>query len=559
MSSSSSNKSDIYAFLTSLDPNLLISIYNDVYTVLTVFRGLSVLAKHYILRFISTGTSNIRIATLDACVLKQHSSLHREAILKLRDLRIIYEIAGQQTRIPINDDGQCFTMNDDFRNSMIRIINGTVPIEPPKIIKHLPKLNKECQKRWEKLVHYLIGSDVHGPVKKTTKNLVQNVGLMKNDKMTSAGFQFLYQPLHKQIWKIIIGYMRTCEQRSMKPGEVLTFLFQLGFKEVGQKMEKANLTPTQKVLVQELQWMGLIYTKDDSNRFFFPSHLILYLAPGKSFTKKEEKDKGYIIVETTFYVYAYTNMVSQIGLLKEFCRLDYKFPNLVRGKITKAKIMAVLERGITVDRILSFLQDYAHPVMRENNPILPVNVSDQIKLWGEERERLIFTKVKFIKGFSTRQEYNEYVHVLKKQDEKNVEVELQCPETTTDVINLLDNQESTESMTDRMKTEELCPLIRKMIRCAPGFRTKYELILQQYSWQGFGFLRSLDKEARDEIQRRLIALHTKKKRGRETFLVWNHDEKQLLCTTERGFNGMKKYKKQKLEKTKKKMKGMRRQ
>ena len=70
---------------------MLVSLYDDYYTVLTIFRSLSPIAKHYILRILCMDIENIRPETFSSSVLTQHAALHREAIYKLRQLRIFQE------------------------------------------------------------------------------------------------------------------------------------------------------------------------------------------------------------------------------------------------------------------------------------------------------------------------------------------------------------------------------------------------------------------------------------------------------------------------------------
>ena len=43
--------------------------------------------------------------------------------------------------------------------------------------------------------------------------------------------------------------------------------------------------------------------------------------------------------------------------------------------------------GISAQQIISFLSAHAHPVAAKNNPIIPENVADQLKLWQAEKKR----------------------------------------------------------------------------------------------------------------------------------------------------------------------------
>lgn len=184
----------------------------------------------------------------------------------------------------------------------------------------------------------------------------------------------------------------------------------------GIEMKKTNLTPTQKALVQELGCMGLVFDLGNEKNKFYSSYLTQHLNYEKIFNKKDLMSYGYIIIETTFYLYAYTESKLQIKLLKEICQISYKFRNMIRGFITKKKIIHLLENGINAKIIINFLKNYAHPKMRINKPILPINVTNQIKLWSKECGRLSLKRCFFVCGFSTKQEFELFKNTLEETE-----------------------------------------------------------------------------------------------------------------------------------------------
>jgi transcription initiation factor TFIIH subunit 4 len=68
--------------------------------------------------------------------------------------------------------------------------------------------------------------------------------------------------------------------------------------------------------------------------------------------------KGYIIVETNFRVYAYTNSPLQIAILSLFIEMHSQFVNMVVGVINRDSIRVALSRGITADQVEWFYSDY---------------------------------------------------------------------------------------------------------------------------------------------------------------------------------------------------------
>lgn len=75
----------------------------------------------------------------------------------------------------------------------------------------------------------------------------------------------------------------------------------------------------------------------------------------------QEQDKGHIVVETNYRVYAYTDSNLQVALLALFTELLYRFPNLVVGVLTRDSVRQALRGGITAEQIISYLEQHAHP------------------------------------------------------------------------------------------------------------------------------------------------------------------------------------------------------
>nr|AAX27959.1 unknown [Schistosoma japonicum] len=74
-------------------------------------------------------------------------------------------------------------------------------------------------------------------------------------------------------------------------------------------------------------------------------------------------DVGYILLETNFRLYAYTDSPLRTALLSLFSKIRARFPNLVVADITRDSVREALIRGITANQILSFLTSNAHPDM----------------------------------------------------------------------------------------------------------------------------------------------------------------------------------------------------
>jgi transcription initiation factor TFIIH subunit 4 len=76
---------------------------------------------------------------------------------------------------------------------------------------------------------------------------------------------------------------------------------------------------------------------------------------GTEQSKSDKVERGYIMIETNYRVYAYTSSSLQIAILSLFISLQTRFANMVVGLITRESIREALNRGISADQV-SFLR-----------------------------------------------------------------------------------------------------------------------------------------------------------------------------------------------------------
>jgi len=82
--------------------------------------------------------------------------------------------------------------------------------------------------------------------------------------------------------------------------------------------------------------------------------------------------------------------------------MEYRLPNVCAALLTKTSVLAALKHGIDVEAMVKFLEDRAHPCMRNDrgDPCVPYNVIKQLRLWSDERSRLRFTSGAVVEGLS---------------------------------------------------------------------------------------------------------------------------------------------------------------
>merc|ERR1711979_162629 len=91
------------------------------------------------------------------------------------------------------------------------------------------------------------------------------------------------------------------------------------------------------------------------------------------------ESKGFIIVESNYRVYAYTESLLKITILRLFTQPISLLSNLYVGTISKKSCLRAFESGVSADKILFFLWQYAHPkALIRNTRILPEIVKNQI-------------------------------------------------------------------------------------------------------------------------------------------------------------------------------------
>ncbi|KAJ3039295.1 RNA polymerase II transcription factor B 52 kDa subunit [Rhizophlyctis rosea] len=231
--------------------------------------------------------------------------------------------------------------------------------------------------------------------------------LLSPSGITSQGFQFLLQDANTQVWRLLLTYLKLAEEQlQMNVVDVLGFIFQLGSLELGQDYSSDSLTDSQKVMMGDLKNLGLFYYRKKSTRFY-PTRLATSLTSGSLMTAaKPSEEGGFIIVETNYRVYAYTESSLQIAILDLFVDLQIRFANMVMGIISRDSIRKALSNGISAEQIISFLTTHAHPEMRKQNPIIPATVVDQIRLWELERNRMRVHNGFLVEAFASKEEFD---------------------------------------------------------------------------------------------------------------------------------------------------------
>lgn len=362
-----------------------------------------------------------------------------------------------------NDDGRSlYSLSQGFQRSLRQAIEGSgthrsfgVPAtreESGGRRVTIDYLDEYSRGQWEGILYYLVSGAAglskdgitRAEVGPGTKKLLHAGDLVRtvhgSPRITKDGFSFVLQETNAQVWSLLIVYLKMVNdvstpwlygeaasdraQLGMSETEVLSFLFMLGSLELGQDYSTSTLSPTQLQMLVDLSAMGLVYRSSKDSETFYPTRLATSLTSDSGSAMSASSNdiaqvsqgnagpaaaanKGFIIIETNYRLYAYTNSLIQIAILSLFTKLQHRFPNLVSGKLTKESVHKAVQAGITSSQIISYLTTYAHPQMQKTVPYIPPTVMDQIRLWEYEGERVEVTTGYLMREFSTEAEYRD--------------------------------------------------------------------------------------------------------------------------------------------------------
>ncbi|KAF8813494.1 transcription factor Tfb2 [Phlegmacium glaucopus] len=392
------NPHPLLTFLQSQSQNTLTRLYQRPSSCLSIFRLLAPLERQIIMNLLWL-ESAIATQAMSAWVIRETKceKLYNDALQTLGNLHIL-------PKSPVK-----LALNATFKSSFRQAItgggtSGSFGVPSEKEDKRQPAdletLDSFALEKWETILHYMVSSSKSGQQPRRPSQgvlfLLQRSGLMTsfhNSTITSAGFQFVLHTPNDQLWDLLLQYFHLAEERQMDLVEVLGFIFMLSTMELGREYSTENLSGTQKAMLEDLRDYGLIWQRKPTSRRFNPTRLATTLTSSSpplptSTGGSSGPQEGFIILETNYRVYAYTDNPLQIAVLGLFVSLKYRFPNLVVGSVTRESVKEALSSGISADQIISYLVTHAHPQMRKNNPLIPVTVQDQIRLWELERNRL---------------------------------------------------------------------------------------------------------------------------------------------------------------------------
>uniref|UniRef100_A0A8C5G0B0 General transcription factor IIH subunit 4 n=1 Tax=Gouania willdenowi TaxID=441366 RepID=A0A8C5G0B0_GOUWI len=353
---------NLHEYLRELSPELLDRLYNHPATCLAVYRELPSLAKNYVMRMLFVDQA-LPQAAVALWVIKDRHKDHHECVSVLAGLRLWH---NQQLQGGL----QGYILNPVFKENLRTALLGGgkawadegTTLGPDRHARDLESLDRYAMERWEVILQFMVGSP--SAVSQDLAQLLVQAGLMKSEAgeapyITSAGFQFLLLDTASQLWYFTLQYLKSAQSRGLDLVEILSFLFQLSFSTLGRDYSVEGMSESLLTFLQHLREFGLVFQRKVGQLSLFPVLMLTLL---------------------------------QIALVALFSEMLYRFPNVVVAQLTRESVQQAIANGITAQQIIHFLRTRVHPVLLSQNPVLPPTITDQIRLWELERDRLQFTE-----------------------------------------------------------------------------------------------------------------------------------------------------------------------
>jgi transcription initiation factor TFIIH subunit 4 len=406
---------NLHDYLRTIPHNVVDELFEHSAPCLAIFRELPKLAQHYVLRTLYV-EQVVPQAVVQTWVSKAHTKEHSEAVEALNSLWIWNDH-------PLAGGLPGWILNPKFRHNLkVALLGGgkawtqsqNLDIDPKA--RTIKDLDAYALGRWEALLHFLAEKpQKDDSVSRDTILTLTHAGLMEREgdkppSITNEGFQFLLLDTASQVWYFLVKYLETVEDRGMKLSECLAFLFSLSFGTLGKDYSTEGFNEPMQQFMQHLREFGLLYQRTRKAGRFYPTKLALNLVSGNRLvTLDTEKHKtGFVVVETNYRLYAYSDSDLQLALVGMFTDFLFRFPNLVVGVITRDSIRQALRTGITAEQIITFLHMHAHQTMKasgSSSHSVPPSVVDQIRLWEMERNRLTYSESVLYNQFLSQRDY----------------------------------------------------------------------------------------------------------------------------------------------------------
>jgi len=439
---------DLFGFIGGLAVENVSALFRGCqWSALGVLERLPPLGKQMVMRLLTVREPQ-PWSLWESCVADQAEA--RLELKSARDEMIALKVVQVET------DGRLL-LNRAFCDQVMVVISDTnttkLPWQEPGIESFevdADEMEAASRLRWASILHFIIGSSESRNLSERVSKLLVSMGLMRMDrnkmapKITKVGYHFMLRDIHNQLWLFIRHYTAQVSE----PESVLQMLFKMSYCLPGTPCSTKHLDKTQRTLLQDFASFGMVYMDPRNSNVFYPTSLGVNVVFGQSREEKlaaaartvdinhdapasvvdgqptkkvksESKNgtkslKGvaadagsnnvFIIVETNFKCYCYTESALHIEMVKLFAEPECLLPNMMVAVISRRSIREAFKNGISAAQIIHFLEENTHPLCTKRDRSVPDNVTDQIILWEGERNRVISDKGTLYDKFASDEE-----------------------------------------------------------------------------------------------------------------------------------------------------------
>lgn len=336
----------------------------------------------------------------------------------------------------------------------------TEPSEPPEGRDSFVSSGAEQNERFQNILYFLVNpsgksfttdtqSTAHflKPSTSIINLLVSNGLVNKSDSLsiTSKGFQFVLMDRCSQLWQLLTEYLRQFQKDQSAYLSTLQQFVELSFS--GSKVPLKIPHEHQQLFSIAVE-LGICNYSSTEKTHVVTSPSSSLFEHARGLEKKQEE--RFIVIETNYKLYAYTNNPLHASLLSLFCYIRGTFPNLIYAILSGDKVKESIAKGITADQILDYLDNHikfknektddstviSGAESTRNSSTIPPTVRDQIKLWELEKFRLKWQDVVCYSDFNTASQFQSAITyaesidalILVNQQKKLLIVQSQCHE-----------------------------------------------------------------------------------------------------------------------------------
>lgn len=351
----------ILSHLLTLPQQTLQRLYTFPSNTLSIFRLVPPIARHLILTLLFLpDPPQLASSDIASLLSREGSEVKNEtpggkSARRNRSLRGLDEAKDILDRLRITREVQgAIYLNKTWTDSLRRALIGggdhkSFGVPSKKHAEgHLTarKLDEFALRSWESILLYMVASTDARTPSYPVLYLLRTAGLMSPEdesilprkgredlkamSITSNGFQFLLEDVSAQLWLLLHTYLITLSETSSSNTndstnadivEHLTFLFTLSSATLGQDYDVASLTQSQRDMLVFFRDLGLVYQKTEESANFYPTRLVTTLTNSSQLpllgnTQDTEQERGFVILETNYKIYAYTSELCSLLLLK---------------------------------------------------------------------------------------------------------------------------------------------------------------------------------------------------------------------------------------------------